>query len=140
MTIPIGVELEAQNAIQDAKDIIDERGNDIIVQTTNEANVERDIYGAIKKRTTTNYTWHAYPVTFSPTKDQLEEAGIKENVDVLVVTAIKDWTDNSLDYKSVDNTRWEIILNGETYTISHKNQINMFSHYYLNIVLGLFKK
>ena len=135
-----GVGLEQKYALADAKACIDQRGRDIIIQHTTEEDVTRDIYNSIKKREPLNFTIKAFPVKFNPTADALEKAGIKENVDVLVTTAALDWMNNNLTIKDIDSTRSEVILDGETYTIKDKNQVNMFSDAFLNIVLGLFKK
>lgn len=140
MTYPTGVELEQENALQDAQDYLYERGVDITILITNESDVTRDRYNSIIKRNPTSFNLHAFPVNYNPTREMLEKAGIKEDVDVLITLATKDFTDNGLSYDSIDTIRWEVILNGETYLIKDKNKQNHFSHVYLNIVLGLFKK
>lgn len=148
MTIPIGVQLEMENALQDAKDIIDERGNDITLLDNTESTVERDSYGEIIRRVPTQYTMHAYPVIYNPTQDELEKAGIKENVELMVTLAVKDLTNIGITYDDIDNIRFEVAVNvdpltntdSQLYIIKDKNNLNMFSHTYLNVVLGLFKK
>lgn len=147
MTIPLGVELEKLNALQDAQDYLFERGNDITLCINDEGSIERGLYGSIKKRTSTKLTLHAYPVIYSPTDDQLKVAGINESVDVIITLAVKDFYDNSLmsidnnaSFDTLDTTRWEIILDGNLYVIADKNLINHFSHVYLNISLGLNRK
>lgn len=140
MAVQECMRLDQCNALKDAQDMINQLGTDIVLETTNEQNVERDIYNSIKKRTVVNYTFKTFPVNYSPTQDKLEKAGIRENVDVIVFLSAKDFSDNNIDYNDIDGTRWEVLLNGETYTIGDKNRINMFSDVYLNFVLGLFKK
>jgi hypothetical protein len=140
MTISECILHETCCALQDAQDIIRERGNDIIIYKNNESEIERDIYGSIKKRTQVQYNFKAFPIDYNPTQDILEKAGIKENVDVLVTTASQDWTENSINFNDIDGIRWEVELNGELFTIAEKNRINMFGNVYLNYILGLFKK
>lgn len=140
MTARIGVQLETCGALEDAKEFIDERGLEVKINTNNETNVDRDKYGSIKKRTSTVLTFNAFPVTFNPSSDQVKRAGIREDVDVLVTFATKDFTNNSLGYKDIDHTRWEIELEDRTYSIKDINQINHFSSSYLNIVVGLVTK
>lgn len=148
MTIRIGVELEKINALKDAQDYVVERGNEITILLSSEAVLERSKYGGIIKRDPTPQTFHAYPIIYNPTKDQLEKAGIKETVDVLVTTATKDWTDRSLSFEDIDHIRDEISINidpdantnSEKYIIRDLQKLNMFSHTYLNIILGLVRK
>lgn len=140
MAIELGVQLERDCALEDAKDFIDERGDEITLNTNNENAVVRDSYGSIINRAPTQYTMNAFPVEFQPTDDQLEKAGIREKVDVIIYIATLDLTNNSIDHRSIDTTRWEIILKGDTYTIKEKNELNMFADTYLNVALGLFKK
>lgn len=140
MAISECIQHELCCALQDAQDIIRERGNDIIIYKNDESEIERDIYGSIKKRTQVQCDFKAFPINYNPTQDILEKAGIKENVDVLVTTASQDWTDNNINFNDIDGIRWEVELNGELFTIAEKNRINMFGNVYLNYILGLFKK
>ena len=76
MTIPVGVKLETINALQDAKSYIGDRGNEITLRINDEGNVERDIYGAIKKRVPTQYSFHAFPINYNPTQEQIEKRAL----------------------------------------------------------------
>lgn len=140
MTIPLGVNKELDDALEDHRAYLNERGLDIILKINDETTVVRDKYNSIKKRTPSNITLHAFPVTFNPTDDEIREAGIRENVDVLVTVSTKDFDNNSLTYEGIDHTRWEIEIDGNLYSIKDKNQLNHFSHRYLNITMGLAKK
>jgi len=140
MTLPVGVELEQINALQDAADYLYERGVDIDIYVVDETDISRDKYNSVKKRTPEYVTLHAFPVVYNPTDDQLKEAGIREQVDLMITVATKHLTDNSLSYKLLDTGRFEIGYDGNVYSIKDKNQKNHFSHVYLNVVLGLSKK
>ena len=140
MTYPAGVQLEEIHALQDAADYLYERGNEVKLYVNSESTIERDVYGSVKKRTPSYITLHAFPIDYNPTDDQLMKAGVREQVDLLVTLATKHLTDNSISYLDIDTGRYEIEVNGDVYSIKDKNQINMFSHIYLNVILGLSKK
>ena len=140
MTYPAGVQLEETHALQDAADYLYERGSEIKLYVNDETTIDRDIYGSVKKRVPTYITLHAFPLEYNPTDDQLMKAGVREQVDLLVTLATKHLTDNGLSYASIDGGRFEAEVNGDVYIIKDKNQINHFSHVYLNVVLGLNKK
>ena len=143
MSQTIGVSLEETNALKDAQDYVHERGSDIILYINDEGSVERDIYNAIKKSEPEKILLPAWPIIYSPSIYQVRKAGIEEGVDVLITFAVKDFTDNNLMYKDIDNIRWKFVLDSvdnEVYTIKDKNRVNRFSHTFLNIVLGLTKK
>lgn len=140
MTYPAGVQLEEIHALQDAADYLYERGNEVKIYVNNESTIDRDIYGSVKKRTPSYVTLHAFPLDYNPTNDQLMKAGIREQVDLLITLATKHLTDNGLSYRDIDSGRYEVEVSGDVYSIKDKNQINMFSHVYLNVVIGLSKK
>lgn len=139
MTYPAGVELEQIHALQDAADYLYERGSEVKIYVNDETTIERDIYGSTKKRTPTYITLHAFPLDYNPTDDQLMKAGVREQVDLMITLATKHLTDNGLSYADIDSGRFQVEVNGDLYNIKDKNQINMFSHVYLNVVLGLNK-
>ena len=140
MSIPLGVQLEQTNALQDAADYLYERGSEVYLYDNNESTVDRDKYNSIKKRDPSVKTFHAFPIDYSPTDNQLKKAGIREQVDVIVTLAVQHLTTQSLSYSDIDSIRFEVELDGDMYLIKDKNQINHFSHTYLNVVLGLNKK
>lgn len=143
MSQTIGVNLEETNALKDAQDYLNERGSDVIIRINNEVDVDRDVYGSIKKKDPTTVTLHAWPIIHNPSDYELKKAGIKEKVDVIITFAVKDFTDNSLEYENIDNIRWEFCLdsiNSEIYLMKDKNRINRFSYTFLNYVVGLNKK
>lgn len=140
MTIGIGVELEMENALQDAQEIIELRGIDFKFYINDEDSVDRDIYGSIKKRTPTELTLQAFPVTYTPTDDQLKRAGIREQVDLMLTVATNSLTDNNISYADIDSGRYEVEFEGDIYLIKDKNRVNHFGSTYLNVVIGVNKK
>jgi hypothetical protein len=140
MTYPAGVQLEETHALQDAADYLYERGSEVKIYLNDETTIDRDEYGSVKKRVPTYKTFYAFPLDYNPTDDQLMKAGIREQVDLLITLATKHLADEGMSYSSIDSGRYEIEVNGDIYMIKDKNQINMFSHVYLNIIIGLSKK
>jgi hypothetical protein len=140
MTIPHRVTFERDLALQDAYDTIQEYGMDIIVYERNEHDIIRDKYNSIKIKNTDSqitYNIKAMPVTFNPTQETMEKAGIKENVECIVTTAMKAWTLNNLSYDSIEESRDTITLRGEKYIIKEKALVNQFADSFLFINLGL---
>jgi len=139
MTVELGVQLERDCALEDAKEFIDERGDTITLQSVTESGTSRDVYGSIKNRTPVEYTMNAFPIIINPTQSQMEKAGIKENVDVMIYLAQLDFTTNGITIEDIDDIRWRVKVMESTYSIKEKNPINMMADTYLNIVLGLYK-
>jgi|GEM_PF-6736949 len=139
----VGVYQEMNDALYDAKSIIDERGTVIQFIYRHEQNVERDDYNSIKKKSNidTKYFFRAYPVEFRPNEKRLEKAGLREECDVLVWTAMKDWMDIGLNFSDIIlNLNHSIILEGETYEIRDKALVSQFADTFLYITLGAFKR
>ena len=73
--------------------------------------------------------------------DKLEKAGIKENADVVIYTAFKDWLDAGLGVNDIDiSGRLTCIMQGETFEIKAKGMKDQFNDVFLYITIGLFKK
>ena len=100
-----GVRIEKLNSLKDAAYYLEERGFDIVILDNDESTINRDVYNSIKKRTPVKITIPAFPVVFSPTEDELKEAGIREKVDVLVTLATKHLKDRDLTYSKLDTIR-----------------------------------
>ena len=89
-----GVDIERDHALLDAQNIIAERGQQIAVRLTTEAKVSRDQLNSIKNRgSSTSRNFYSYPITYNPTVKELSRVGIRDKVEVLCYTAMKDWTD-----------------------------------------------
>ena len=114
-----------------------------ILRLHEEQTVTRDKFNSIKKRNVSSspaLTFYAHPIIFSPTDKQREDSGLREKTEVIVHTAMLDWTDN--DYtmetlKDLDSIRMTVILKGAKYEIRDKALDSMFSNTYLYVVLGL---
>lgn len=140
----VGVYLERNYALADTKFYVDERGDVVEIYLRKEGDVVRDSYNSIQKRQT-NSAFHkffrTFPVQYSPSTQQLEKAGIKENADVVIYTAFKDWLDAGLGVNDIDiSGRLTCIMQGETFEIKAKGMKDQFNDVFLYITLGLFKK
>lgn len=141
MAVSVGVQLERNNALEDARAMIELRGMDISLFTVDgESNVERGRYGGIKERTPVKKIIKASPVLFNPTDNQLKKMGIREKVDVALTLSTKALTLLGIAYKAIDLLRWEVGMEESKYTIKDKNRINHFADTFLNVTLGLMEK
>lgn len=138
----VGIWQERTDALIDIKNNVDERGDLIQFIFRTEANVARDVYNSIEKREeTTSYFMRAYPVEFSPSIKKLEKAGLREECNVLIYTAMKDWINNGIDFKDIEiATRNTIKLQGDTYEIKEKALVSQFADTFLYITFALNKK
>lgn len=136
----IGTQFERDQALADARAMIRERGETVLIRLHKESTVERDSYNSIKKRTATSHTFYVFPLTFNPTAKQLEDAGIKESVDVMIKTAMLDWTDLGYTMKTlreIDSIRATVIIDGYKYELKTKQLDSQFQGTFLYIHLGL---
>jgi hypothetical protein len=136
-----GISEEKRDALIDTQMICQERGRLVKISNRIESDIVRDNYNSIKRRKViTGLTCYAYPVEFSPTEHQLEKAGVKENVDVLVYTSMQDWIDAGLTYEGLEVIRMTVDIDGCRYAIKAKNQYSQFADTYLYITLGCVKE
>jgi len=137
----LGITGEKNCALADAQHFIRERGAPVIIRLQTESNVTRDRYGSIKKRTSPgDLTFYAFPIIYSPTVKQLEEAGIREITDVLIKTAVMDWNDAGYTMDTlrvIDSIRATVIINNSKYEIKSKQLDSQYSDTFLYIHLGL---
>jgi hypothetical protein len=135
----LGVSFENTGALLDIKWVIDERGAPITINHRVEGDIMRDKYNSIKQKevVTTRYTMNAFPIQPNPTEDQLTKAGFIERVDIIMYTAMLDWTDNSLNPKNdIDIVRDTIEYDGVTYKLKNFNFLKNFSNTFGEVVLG----
>jgi len=99
----VGVVLERNCALNDTKEIVDERGDQIIIRNRNDVNIVRSRYNSVKRRSRgaetsapVDITINAFPIDFSPNRRSVERAGLREEADAIVWTAMRDWINNSL--------------------------------------------
>jgi hypothetical protein len=140
-----GSELDRNNALCDAKQVIWEWGMEIAYYQRSETLIQRDKYNSRKRKTIVDpatIVMRAYPIVYAPRDDDLKKAGLREKVDVLIYTAMQDWIDNSIDPDSdIDSTRDTFSLtnmfNRRTYQIKEIGLVNQFVDTFLNVSFGL---
>ena len=134
-----GVDHEFKLASCDVKQNIDQYGAPVLIRFNQETTIDRDRYGSIKNRkTNTNkMSINALPITFSPTDKQKSNAGIRENTDVIIWTAMLDWMNNEYTIKDLNSIKADVIINDETYEITDKSLKDQFGLNFLYVVLGL---
>ena len=138
-----GVQHEEDGALRDAQAIIWERGEQIIIRLNAEQTITRDRFNSIKKRNIpapTTLTFYAYPIIFNPTDKQREDSGLRERTQVILHTAMLDWTAAGFamtTLKDINSIKASVIIDGAKYEIRDKALRSMFSNTYLYVVLGL---
>jgi len=135
-----GVEHEKCLALKEVYNIVLMYGLEIKLYLRVEPNVNRDDYNSIKKKQIASdytYTFKSYPFDFNPTSQQMEKAGITENVEAIASIPTKYFLDNNLEFDDIDLTRSTVEVKGHTYKIKQKNRVDQFMDEYLYITLGL---
>jgi hypothetical protein len=114
-------------------------GMPVTINIRGEANLRRDLYGSIKALSTPakSFTIGAYPYQHQPSQRQLEKAGMKEHVDLIIWTAMKDWTDQSIDPGTFDLERCTVTADGRQWKIKDRAHQNEYGNQEAYMVLGL---
>lgn len=139
----IGLSQEQEQALYDARNVIRELGLPVLIRLHEEQKITRDKFNSIKKRNiiqTPGITFYAFPVVFNPTIKQLDDAGIKEQTQVLIKTAVQDWIDNGFTVntlKNINSIRATVIISDAKYEIRDKNLDSQYGDTFLYIHLGL---
>jgi len=136
----IGVQCERDDALRDVQALVTEYGMPVEVHVRTEGDVRRDEYGSIKSLSTSElvFTIGAYPYTHSPSSRQLEKAGLREECDLLIYTAMKDWIDHGItDPWAFDVERCTIASDGMRFKIRERSHQSEFGDVELYMVLGL---
>ncbi len=139
--LPVGnIVMPQVCSLADIKNIIDQFGIAITIQLRDEPEITRGKYNSLKKRGTPDtISCRAYPIDYSPSEYQLEKAGLKENTEVMIHTAMLDYINNSVDFSDIEIKRSTVILESNRYEIGSKNKIGQVQDSWLYIVLGLNK-
>ena len=140
-SVPIGVYHERNCALIDAKNICNNRGQDVLLILRDETKITRDRYGAIQKiNDDTRYWFKSYPINYNPTVEELKAAGLTEKSETIVYIANKDFRDNNLNFQDIDINRSSIVIDNEDFEIREKGRASQFSDVYLYYTLGLSKR
>lgn len=142
-TFCAGVQLEKAQLLYDEWFLAQMYGDTVIFYLNQESTVHRDSYNSIKtkdKALPRILTARAYPIIFSPTKYQMEKAGIQEQVTAIITVAMKYWIDAGYDDTDLNSIKAEVSLRGQTYTISDKSLQKQIADTFAVINIGLFRK
>jgi len=139
MTINLPAQLERDNALLDVQLEVDIYGEEIKLRLRDETKIDRDSYSSIKQRDlpASEIVVKVYPVTFNPNQHQIEKAGLREMVDVMVYLPMKNLTDNSYEFEDIEMIRSSVILRGIKYWIKDKTYSSQFLDSFLYVLLGL---
>lgn len=135
-----GVDHEYKLAACDVKRTIDQYGAPVVIRFNTEENIVRDKYGSIinrKKDINKELNINAFPLTYSPTVKVKTNAGIRENTDLIIWTAMLDWENFGYWIKDLNMIKADVIINGETFEIVDKSFKDQFGINFLYVVLGL---
>ena len=137
-----GVSKEQTDALIDVQSTCHEYGVPVHINLRGESNVTRDKYNSIKKHNDVEQPliFMANPVQYNPSIKQLEKAGIAEPCEVVIYTAMQDWTDNDLIWDDIDVIRTTVVLLGNEMLVKSKGLASQYGDYYLYITLGLVRK
>ena len=142
MNLPIsrcGVSKELQDALADTQHAINQQGVPVTFRTVHESELTRSGYESVKVRARIP-TIDVYAfVEFSPSQQRLDKVGIYTDVDALITTASKDWTDAGYTFPDVDPLRWRVEIQGVSYEIADKKQRAQMATGYLYYVFGVKK-
>jgi len=144
MSIPIGVQLERDQALQDVSEIINEYGNDVVLYVHGETGVTRDKYGSIIAQATTGtgtiFYLKAYPVDHRPNRIQMEKAGIREACECIIWFSMLDITTAGLSFDEMESEKITVTVDGNDYKLSEKAKVNPYGDAFLYLTMGLSKK
>ena len=139
ITLPVG-DICQYAELKDVKQVMDEQGASYILQLREEPEVTRDKYNSLKKRGTPNIMpAKTYPVGYNPSIYQIEKAGLRENVEVIIYTAMCDYINASVGFDDIEIKRSTVILDSQRYEIRDKKKFGQIQDTWLYIILGLNK-
>lgn len=141
-----GVLFEQSHALRDARNIIWERGEQVIIKLYEEGTIGRDKIGSINQKLTPSniLTYYAFPVIFNPTEKQFMDAGIKEKTQLIIWTSMWDWNNSGFTMNRLNNINLiknTIIYRNSKYELIDKNFKGQFGNdTFLYITIGLNRK
>lgn len=137
----LGVKLERENALIDVLNLCREYGAIYLYRARGEEDQERDAYNSITRRDTgKEICIPCFPVTWNPSGDQLQKAGLREFGEILIQTPMKAWLDEGITYAQIDHTRDGWFIDGAEYHIKDKAQFSQFADTFLYINFTLEKR
>lgn len=134
--------MNAARAMSQVQRVVNQRGVDITILEPSESQVVTNAYGdKVSKRQGNPLTLKAFPITENPTEREVEKAGFKDRVDLIVYTSSKDWREiHSKEFSELKTPHMEIQYNGGSYEVKQANRHSQFENEFLYIVFGGIRK
>jgi len=140
---------EFRQAMRDAQATAREYGNLVTLHLRKaEGAVSRDPYRSIKDRAGgTDFPFKSPQIDYTPTKRQLEKAGLREDCEVVVWLVAQDLEDAGIDFNGLEQTRTTVTIGaipgesgGATYQLREKSRASPFANGFLYRTLGLTRR
>ena len=136
-----GIAADYECALIDVQCLVNETGLELTFEPSVETDIRRGSYRSIRRNEpSSTITVYSYPTEFSPNTKSIERAGLREDVDVIAYTPFKTWRDNNYTFRNLDLIRWEVQIDGQTYTVREKTLYDQLGAGYLYVIFGLSKK
>jgi hypothetical protein len=127
--------------MQDSLDIVNERGEYAQFVLNEESTISRDMYGSrTRNENELRFNVNCFPVDPNEQNRLYSQSGLREEVDVIIVTAKQFWINESIEDRRIIPEKTIVKYRGETYEIRYKKNVSHFADDYLYIEFGLFKK
>lgn len=113
------------DALCEAEELCTEHGPNAKFVVRREDHVNRDRYESIKEfeqAQEVTYNICAMDITYQPNIQQLQQAGLYEECNVVIKTPTKAWLDLSIEFNRIDIKRTTVLLGGETWKIREKGR------------------
>jgi hypothetical protein len=135
----VGAYHERRCAMKEAERVCNLKGDLLQFFPRDEENIERDEYDGIAKRNDTPELFvRSYPIIYSPTRKQVEKAGLREDTTCIIYTPKLTWDNLGFtNKKDIDATYGTVRLRGETHEYREVNYASQFGSDFLYIVFGL---
>lgn len=119
--LPSYKRLEMWQALHNVQEIVNNEGNFFEYILRDETDITRDDFNSIKSKDQTGrIILKAFPIKYSPSKEDLEKVGLIEDCDILIHTSTQDWIDKGYIYDDIEIIRSTIKFNGVTCKIKEK--------------------
>lgn len=106
-----------------------------------ESTVKRDIYKSVRYRDSAPvFDFKAFPVNYNPSQRQLEKAGLRQQAEVTIHTAVLDWENYGLGFDDIDIERSTINLGGQMYEVKEKALVGQVGPVLVYISFGLVRR
>ncbi len=118
----VGMTFEGRAAMLDQQAAAREIGRQVQINIRIESQVTRDLYGSVKKAAASSFITYANPFIDSPSKRQLEKAGLRESNDLIVKLPMQDFIDNGYpDLDQLDITRMTLSADGQQWKFRERS-------------------